>query len=284
MGQRYVQHPERAPALCARRPERLRFIGFRRRHLEAVGQFDQRPDMVKRYPACRTQEPVVPDFHEPCGQNMLEKPPQELHHVEIQGPPAIAPGFFVPDEDRAVFDLDDPAVRQSHAENIGREIFEASLTASHGLRVHVPGGLPHFAGNLIEQPSLLHLVPELRPEDRRQSLHRHVEAGARRLPCLIPGRERPAHDDVVNMGMILERPAPGVQDPEEARQLAAHELGIKGELFHSSRRSRKQSGVRRPLIAPDEPAQLLGHGKGDHEVMTRQAAVELFFEPGAHFG
>src|SRR3990172_7440853 len=55
------------------------------------------------------------------------------------------------------------------------------------------------------------------------------------------------------MGMIFQGPAPGVQDPEEDRQLAAH-----------------------------EPANLLRQGKRDHEVMPRHPAVKLLFEPLPH--
>ena len=70
-----------------------------------------------------------------------------------------------------------------------------------------------------------------------------------------------------------------MQDPEEARQITAHEFGIENELFHSFGRSGKQGSVSCPLIAPDEPANLLGHRERDHEVMSRHTSIKLFFEP-----
>jgi len=79
--------------------------------------------------------------------------------------------------------------------------------------------------------------------------------------------------------MKFQGSAPGVQDPEEARQIAAHELGILNQLFHGCGGSGKQGSVRRPLVAPDKPANLLGHGERDHEVVPRHTPIKLFFEP-----
>jgi hypothetical protein len=57
----------------------------------------------------------------------------------------------------------------------------------------------------------------------------------RRQPAAVGRGDRSAGDYVVNVGMILELSPPGMQDAEEARQVAAHMPGIETELLHRRR-------------------------------------------------
>ncbi len=98
-----TNNTQSAPPHFEQGGELRRFFRFRRCRLEAVGQFDQRPDMFKRNPAGRTEEAVVPHFHESCRQDLLEKTPHELHDFKFQDTPAIAAGFLVSNEKRFGF-------------------------------------------------------------------------------------------------------------------------------------------------------------------------------------
>ena len=51
------------------------------------------------------------------------------------------------------------------------------------------------------------------------------------MPLLMVDRERPAWHDIVDMGMVVQLPSPGVEYPEEAGGVGAKELVIGGEGF-----------------------------------------------------
>ena len=99
--------------------------------------------------------------------------------------------------------------------------------------------------------------------------------------CQEPSAERraPPRNDVVDMGMVLQGSSPGVEHAEEAREIGADVLLIEGEFFDGIRGRLEQSGVTDALVLAHERAQLFGDGKGDEEVVTRQLALDLFFEP-----
>jgi hypothetical protein len=51
------------------------------------------------------------------------------------------------------------------------------------------------------------------------------------------------------------------------------------QLFQGVGGSEKQSSIGDPLIVSHEPTKLLRYGKGDHEVMPRHLAIQLFRKP-----
>jgi hypothetical protein len=81
------------------------------------------------------------------------------------------------------------------------------------------------------------------------------------------------------MGMILQGSSPGVQDAEEAGEIGADVLWIEGEFFDRIRRRLEQSGVTDTLVLPHQDAQRFWDRKRDQEMMTRELALDLFFEP-----
>jgi hypothetical protein len=83
----------------------------------------------------------------------------------------------------------------------------------------------------------------------------------------------------MDMGVILQLPPPGMQNPGEAGQIGADVPGIFGQFFDGPGRRRKQRLVGKTLMASAKWSHLLGHGEGEHEVLPRQAAIELPFQP-----
>ena len=147
------------------------------------------------------------------------------------------------------------------------------------MAVHIPGDLPDSRWDLIEQFCLLHKITELGAEDDRESLERHKEIGSGGMPGAIGGTNGAARNDVVDVGMILKSASPGVQHPEEARQIATNVLGICGEFLDSSGGSLEQSRVTGALVLAHERAQRFGECKGNQEVVPRELALDLFFKP-----
>ena len=79
--------------------------------------------------------------------------------------------------------------------------------------------------------------------------------------------------------MIVQGSSPGVQDAEEAGEIGPDVLLIEGEFFDGVGGSLEQSGVSQALVLAHERTQLFWDGKRDEEVVTRQLALDLFFEP-----
>ena len=64
-----------------------------------------------------------------------------------------------------------------------------------------------------------------------------------------PSAEPAARHDVVDVGVILQRPAPGVQDTEEAEPVGAHELRVRRQGAQRLAGGLEQRGVDHPLMA-----------------------------------
>lgn len=81
------------------------------------------------------------------------------------------------------------------------------------------------------------------------------------------------------MRMVLQLPPPCVQDTGETRQIGADITRISGQFFDGSGSCIEQRLVGQALIAATKWPDLLGHGEGEHEVLPRQPAAQLVFQP-----
>lgn len=88
------------------------------------------------------QEPVVPDFHEPRGKDMLQKTSDKLHDIQPTGPPTVAFSLFVLKRYHPVFNLDDPGIGYAHFKHIRSQILCAFNTGTGWFAVHVPVPVP----------------------------------------------------------------------------------------------------------------------------------------------
>ena len=79
--------------------------------------------------------------------------------------------------------------------------------------------------------------------------------------------------------MILQGSSPGVENTEEARQIGADVLLIRGEFFDGVGGSLEQSGVSHALVLPHEEAQSFRDREGHEKVMTWELALDLFLQP-----
>ena len=83
--------------------------------------------------------------------------------------------------------------------------------------------------------------------------------------------------------MVLQLAPPGVQDTEKAGQIATDKGVIRGQLFNGRRRSLEHGAVTPALVTADDKPQTAGNREGDHEMMSGQLALKLFFQPGLAF-
>ena len=98
-----------------------------------------------------------------------------------------------------------------------------------------------------------------------------------------PGRavlgEATARDNVVDVGVVLELPAPGMQDAGEPGEVGPDEALVGGQPFEGRGRRVKHGLVGEALMRADEGTEGLGDGEGEEEVRPRQLFVQVVLEP-----
>src|SRR5712691_9898246 len=179
----------------------------------------------------------------------------------------------------AVCGRDDAVVGDGDLEDIRGEIGEGGVAVVIGLTVDVPGKSPGLRIDLLQQTGVAHLFFEDGAVDGGERFDRDKEVG----PGGPPGRavlgEAPTRDNVVDVGVVLELPAPGVQDPGEPREIGPNKALVGGETFESRCRRLKQGLVREALMRADEGSERLRDGKGEEEVWPGQLLLQVVCEP-----
>jgi len=104
-----------------------------------------------------------------------------------------------------------------------------------------------------------------------------VEVGG--VPGMVLRRDGSSGDDVMDVGVVVELTAPGVEDTEEAWEISSDVLGISSQGDHGLGRGCEQGIVRGALVAADEGVELLGDGEGDEEMVSWHLPLHLFMEP-----
>lgn len=75
--------------------------------------------------------------------------------------------------------------------------------------------------------------------------------------------------------MILELPAPGMQDTGETRQISTDETRILRKAFAGSSRRFEHGLVGDALVRPEKRSYGVRDGEGDEEVWTGELFVQL---------
>ena len=221
----------------------------------------------------------MPDFHKAIGQDMLEESAEKLDGVEMGRPWAGTANFTVGESNRAVLEAHDAAVGDGDPEDIGGEVGEGGVAVVVGLTVDVPGDGPDLRIDLLQQTSLAHVFPQESPVDGGEGFHGDKEVGSGGVPGCAVLRQSTARHDVVHVGVVLELPAPGVQDTGETREVGADETLVFGEAFEGFRRSVEHGVVREALMRADEGSECLRDGEGEEEVRPGQLVFQVVLEP-----
>jgi hypothetical protein len=110
-------------------------------------------------------------------------------------------------------------------------------------------------------------------------LHRDKEGGSGRALGRAVLGEATARDERVDVGVVLELPAPGVQNPGEPREVCPNEARVCGEPCEGARRGAEHGVVRKALMGADEGSERLRHGEGEEEVRSGKLCVQMLVEP-----
>ena len=87
----------------------------------------------------------------------------------------------------------------------------------------------------------------------------------------------------MDVGVVLELSAPGMQDTGKTRESCPDEPLVFGEPFECLSRGGEQGVVREALVRADKRTQGLRDGEGEEEVRPRELCVQMVLEPLVSF-
>jgi hypothetical protein len=199
--------------------------------------------------------------------------------MEGHGSPSIAVGLLIAKEYGMVFDLEDSVVGDGDAEDVGGEIFDGVRAVSDGLGIDIPGDVPELGVDLVEERCLFHFVAELGSEEDGEGFDGEEEVEVGGVPGMVLGGDGASWNDIVDVGVVVELTAPGVEDTEEAWEISSEVLGISSQGGHGLGRGCEHGTVGCALVAADEGVELLGSGESEQEVVPWHLPLHLIMEP-----
>jgi hypothetical protein len=175
----------------------------------------------------------MPDFPNAIGQDMLQEPAEKLHAVEVGGAWAGAAHLTGGEGDRAVRERDHAAIGDGDPEDRGGEGGAGGVAVVMGRTVDVPRDGPDLGGDVLQQSGLAHVCFAQSAGDGGEGGDGDKEGGAGGQPRCAVGGETTARDDGVDVGVGLELPAPGVQDPGAPRESSPDAALVCGQPLES---------------------------------------------------
>lgn len=229
--------------------------------------------------AARTQEAVPPDFREAARQHVLEKPGEERVDREGDRSRLVSAPMRVPEGDTAVGEALEPLIREGDAIDIAREIEHRVVARADLLHVHRPPSLPHAGIDLVLDPSAGKRVTHRRAKDPREHVAGEKEAT---VSGPDPGRairgQATGSDEEMGVGMVLQRPGPGVEHGEDAES-TADPSAIIGDGLHRTGGFTQERGVDDTLMPPRHGAELMREREGEEVMIAGEQATLHVLQP-----
>ena len=246
------------------------------------------------------EQAVVADAMEAAGQDVQEKAADELGGVERHGLEPVAafdPVVFPFEGDALVVERDEPGVGDGDAVGVAREIGKHGFRPGEGsLGVDDPLGAAQrrergVEGSLVgegleaaEEDEATGRMQGCEPfeeepaEETRQHPHGQEEAGLAGDPARTVRRQAAAGNDDVDVRMVGERRAPGVQYGGQA-DARAEMLRVGGDRGQRLRGGPEEEVVDGRLVLERDRADRRRQGEDDVIVGNRQELRLAVFEP-----
>ncbi len=240
------------------------------------------------------QQAVMPDAVEVVGQDMDQEPADELGRGQSHDLLAVAglDAVILPAEGDGIgIGADQAGVRDRDPVGVAAEIGQHGLRPAEGrFGIDHPLGFAERGesgregvrvdqlGQIAEEDQLtgpvqLHqFFQKQASEQPRQNPHVQEEPGFTSDPLRAVWRQAAAWHDHVDVRMMRQRGAPGVQHAGHADP-CAHALGIGRDGHHCFRRSLEQQPVDRPLVPVGDLRDLRRQCEDHVEILHRQKVL-----------
>ncbi len=219
------------------------------------------------------------DFHETVRYDMLQEPADTFDDVKVGSASAGTAHCPVGEGAHAVREADEPVVGDGDLEARGGEGGAGGVAMVLGLTVDVPGHGPHLGIDVLQQSGLAHGVFEEGAVHEREGFDGDQEGGAGGQPGRAILGEATAGHDVMEVGVVLELPAPRMQDTGETREVRPDDTRIFGEPFEGFRRGVEHGVVSEALMRAEKGAQSFRDGKGEEKVRSGELLLQVVLEP-----
>jgi hypothetical protein len=223
------------------------------------------------------------DFLQALGQDRVEEPADTLKDVKVDGAAAGTAHLLRGAQDRAVLEAHEAVVGDGDLEDVGGEGGEGGVAVVVGLTVDIPGDGPDLGGDRRQQTGVAHLFSAEGAGEGGERLNRAKDVGAGRAPGGAVLGEAPARDAVVDVGVVREWPAPGMQDAGAPRQVRADEALVVGQPLEGRCRGVEQGLGGGTVVRADAGAEWRRDSEGAQEVRPRELVVEVVLEPRLGF-
>jgi hypothetical protein len=120
-----------------------------------------------------------------------------------------------------------------------------------------------------------HVFFAKRAGDGGEGFHGNKDVSSGGPPGRAVLREATARDEGVDVGVVLELSAPGMQDTGKTREICPDETRVFGAPFEGLRRGGAQGLVSDALMRADNRAQGLRDGAGEEEVRPGPLCLQV---------
>jgi hypothetical protein len=210
---------------------------------------------------------------------MLEAPAEKLYGVTVRGAEACPADFPGGAGDGTVCEAHDTAVGESDPEDRGGEGGAGGVAMVIGLTGDVPGNGPHPGIDVLQQSGVAHVVFEEGAGDEGEGCDGDKEAGAGGQPCRAVRGEATAGHEVVEVRVVLEWPAPGMQDTRDTREVCPEETRVLGEPFAGFRRGVEHSVGPAALLRAEKGTPGVRDGEGEEKGRSGELFLQVGLEP-----
>lgn len=217
----------------------------------------------------RGEEAVVSDLDEAFREDVEEEAVDEDEGREGGSGPRQGGAIFDAEGDLVIVDVEDTVVGDGDAEDVGSEVREHFMTGTGGCAVDDPFEAtgPDPGMDEVEEA-----------EGSEFGLETEFDAGGKGLvreepvvvavgnPAIVARGEGAGGDDEMDMDMVAQVSAPGLEDADDTGG-TAEVLGITGEGEESVSGGAEEGGVDGFLMGARDRAAFVGEGEGDEEVV-----------------
>ena len=236
------------------------------------------PHGCQASPPCGAEETIVTDLDEAFGQDMLQKPVQELFCVQGTTFFCASLSGAVAKRDAVIFQLQDPVVANGNPENVRSQILQRIQARADRLTVHNPLLLPNVRRNTGITIRVTQRLTEFAAEHLGERSHWQEEIVSCRSPALPIRAQATARDEIMHVRMVSQVAAPGVQHPHHP-DLSTDPPWLLCQLLRGRSRCFEEQIVEQSLVRASHLIEAGWQGEGQQEVGNRQQQILLLLQP-----
>ena len=245
----------------------------------------QGADAVEVFATGRMKPTEEADAMETLREDVLEEAAEQFEGFQIQVSGLAGAAVAIGPTQASGGQEADATVGGGGLKDVTAEIAQGGLSGADGLNVHDPALFPD-AGRQLGQ-CLRTLLSQGLAEESSEMVGQgnlgQEEGLAFGIPLTLIGAQAAARDEIMDVGMIDESAAPGVEEAKHP-QGGTQAFRVAGQVLQSAGTGGKEKGVANFGMGTEPGTQWIGQGEGDQEVRDGQEQLGMLLEPSLGVG